>query len=270
MPGRPQPFVKRTSGAPEGFFRTEAAGLLWLAEATGDGGAQVVEVLDVGRFDLTLHRLTPAPATSRAAEDLGRALAITHRAGAPCFGAAAPGAGGLGWIGPLPMPVLEAPTRARAGAPHRRWGPFFAAERLRPFLRLAQDSGAVDAVGSAVIERVCRRLADGDPGLTGPPEPAARLHGDLWAGNVFWTPSGAVLIDPAAHGGHRESDLAMLALFGMPYLDRILAAYHEADPLADGWQRRAGVHQLFPLLVHAALFGSGYGHQAAAVARRHA
>ena len=86
----------------------------------------------------------------------------------------------------------------------------------------------------------------------------------------MWTPTGAVLIDPAAHGGHRESDLAMLALFGAPYLDRVLAGYDEASPLAAGWRQRVGLHQLFPLLVHAVLFGSGYGGEAVEVARRYA
>ena len=63
------------------------------------------------------------------------------------------------------------------------------------------------------------------------------------------------VIDPAAHGGHREADLAMLALFGAPHLEAILAAYDEHRPLAEGWRDRVGLHQLHPLLVHAALFG---------------
>jgi len=113
-------------------------------------------------------------------------------------------------------------------------------------------------------------LAAGDPDLSGPPEPVARLHGDLWAGNVLWTAGGAVLIDPSAHGGHRETDLAMLALFGAPFLDRAVAAYDARWPLAEGWRDRVGVHQLYPLLVHAVLFGAGYGAQAVAVARRYA
>jgi fructosamine-3-kinase len=263
---RRTPFVKHRPDAPEGFFRTEAAGLEWLAEAVPGGGAEVAGVLAVDRFGITLERLTPASATAGAAEEFGRRLAATHQAGAGCFGAAPPGAGGLGWIGPLPLSTVDPVGPGR----YRGWGPFYAAERLRPFLSAAVDRGAVDGAAARRIEKVCRRLDDGDPDLTGPPEPPARLHGDLWSGNVIWTPGGAVLIDPSAHGGHRESDLAMLALFGAPYLDRILAAYHEAAPLADAWSSRVSVHQLFPLLVHAVLFGSGYGDQAGAVARRYA
>jgi fructosamine-3-kinase len=75
-------------------------------------------------------------------------------------------------------------------------------------------------------------------------------HGTAW------------VIDPAAHGGHRETDLAMLALFGAPHLDRTLAAYHEHRPLAAGWRERVALHQLHPLLVHAVLFGGSYGRRA--------
>ena len=112
------------------------------------------------------------------------------------------------------------------------------------------------------------RLADGR--LSVPDAEPARLHGDLWSGNILWSADGAVLIDPAAHGGHRETDLAMLDLFGLPHLARVLAAYDETWPLDDGWRQRVPLRQLHPLLVHAALFGGGYGAQAVAAARRYA
>jgi fructosamine-3-kinase len=84
---------------------------------------------------------------------------------------------------------------------------------------------------------------------------------------VLWAPGDAWLIDPAAHGGHRETDLAMLRLFGCPHLDRVLGAYQEVAPLADGWTERIGAHQLFPLLVHTVLFGRSYAAQAIAAAK---
>jgi fructosamine-3-kinase len=93
------------------------------------------------------------------------------------------------------------------------------------------------------------------------------VHGDLWAGNVLWSGGRGWLIDPAAHGGHRETDLAMLALFGAPYLDAILRAYQAASPLADGWRDRVPLHQLHPLLVHVCLFGASYAGQLRAAAR---
>jgi fructosamine-3-kinase len=92
------------------------------------------------------------------------------------------------------------------------------------------------------------------------------LHGDLWSGNVMWTPGGVTLIDPAAHGGHRETDLAMLALFGCPFLDAVLEGYQRQRPLAEGWQDRVPLHQLYPLLAHVVLFGKGYAGQAATAA----
>lgn len=132
------------------------------------------------------------------------------------------------------------------------------AYRLQPYLRLAYDSGAIS--DRSLFERVCNKIADDAP------EPPSRIHGDLWSGNVVWTGQGAHLIDPAAHGGHRETDLAMLALFGLPQLERVLAAYDEAHPLAAGWRERVGLHQLHPLLVHVVLFGGSYVGRAVAVA----
>jgi fructosamine-3-kinase len=270
VPDVEEVFVKHRADAPEGFFAAEAAGLTWLAETTPAGGVRTAPVLDVGTRHITLRRLRPGRADPAAAEDFGRRLAVTHAMGAAGFGTAPTGSPGKGWIGPLPMSVTNADDGADGPSGPTSWGIFFAAERIRPYLRLARDRGAVDRSGATVIDHVCDRLTSGDGDLTGPEEPVARLHGDLWSGNVMWTPDGAVLIDPAAHGGHRESDLAMLALFGAPYLDRVLAAYHETRPLAPGWRRRVRVHQLFPLLVHAALFGSGYGDEAVDVARRYA
>ncbi|MFZ0158663.1 MAG: fructosamine kinase family protein, partial [Kineosporiaceae bacterium] len=193
----------------------------------------------------------------------GRALAVTHAAGAPAFGSPPPERDDDGFIGPIPLPHNHS-------QPALGWGSFFARYRLEPFARAARDRQALSPSGAAAVDRVCARLADGDEELCGPPEPPARLHGDLWSGNVLWDDDGAVLIDPAAHGGHRESDLAMLALFGLPHLRRVLDAYHELAPLACGWRDRVELHQLFPVLVHAALFGPGYGAQAAAIAQRYA
>lgn len=253
-------FVKRDPSAPEGFFAAEAAGLRWLAEVAD--GAAVAVPLEVDRHALTLPRLASAAPTPAAAEAFGRALARTHRAGAPWHGCPPAGWAGPGFIGPLPMTYRRAPA-----GQDDPWGRFFAEQRLAPYARTARDVGALDVAGAAAVDRVCARLADGDPELTGPDEPPSRLHGDLWSGNLLWTPSGAVLVDPSAHGGHRESDLAMLGLFGAPLLDRVLAGYRQEWPLAEGWQHRTGVHRLYPLLVHAVLFGRSYGAGAARTAR---
>ena len=139
---------------------------------------------------------------------------------------------------------------------------------MLPYLKLARDRGSISPADADAVDRVVRRIVD----LAGPDEPAARLHGDLWSGNLVWTSGTVWLVDPAAHGGHRETDLAMLALFGCPQLPRVVDAYQEATPLADGWEDRVALHQLFPLLVHACLFGrgsggSGYGARAGEAAR---
>jgi fructosamine-3-kinase len=83
----------------------------------------------------------------------------------------------------------------------------------------------------------------------------------------MWTAQGVTLIDPAAHGGHRETDLAMLALFGCPFLAVVIDGYQTRQRLRDGWTERVGLHQLYPLLAHVVLFGSGYANQTGVAAR---
>ena len=136
-----------------------------------------------------------------------------------------------------------------------------------PLTRMAFDRGAIDTAGVTVIERLSLRIDQ----IAGPNEPPSRLHGDLWAGNILADRDGRPwLIDPAAYGGHREIDLAMLRLFGTPGGERVFAAYDETWPLADGHEERVALWQLLPLLVHAVLFGGGYGSRAAVAARTYA
>jgi fructosamine-3-kinase len=223
----------------------------------------VVRPLAVSTDRILLARLQTVAASTAAAETLGRRLAATHGYGAAYFGCPPDGWPGDGFIGPIPLPHVAASDPAAAS-----WPQFYARYRVLPFARAAADRGALESADVRAVERVCRRLID-DGELAGAPEPPSRLHGDLWAGNVIWTADGPVLIDPAAHGGHRETDLAMLALFGLSHLDRVLAAYVEAWPLPEGWRQRVGLHQLHPVLVHAALFRGSYGAQAGAIARRY-
>lgn len=243
-------FTKSGPGVPDGYFAAEAAGLRWLADA---GGAPTARVVDVSATALVLERLRADRPQRDYAVELGRGLARTHRAGADAFGAPAPGAERY-FFGPLNHPlVLPAETSGY-------FGPFYAGARVEPVTRWCREQGAIDSALADGVARVCTDLRAGrwDREADGSPVRPSRLHGDLWAGNVMWTPDGAVLIDPAACGGHRETDLAMLELFGAPHLDAILEGYDEVTPLAPDRAARVPLHQLFPLLVHALLFGGGY------------
>jgi fructosamine-3-kinase len=240
--------MKTHAHPPDGFFACEAAGLRWLAEADG---VPVPEVLAVDDDCLILRWVEAGKASADAAVGFGQSLAATHAAGASSYGAESDG-----FISKLPLP----------NSPCDSWAEFYAVRRVLPYLKLARDRGAISEAEAALVEGVIGKLT----GLL-PEEPPARLHGDLWNGNVLWGQESRVwMIDPAAYGGHRELDLAMLSLFGMPHLPRVFEAYQERAPLAEGWEERIPLHQLFPLLVHAALFGGGYGTRAADAAARYA
>jgi len=229
-------------------FAAEANGLRWLAAAGSPAAAAVPGVLGVDESLLVIELLPPGRPSPQAAREFGAALARTHAAGAPAFGA--PWAG---FIASLPLD----------NAPGAEWGAWYAERRIVPYLRRAHDGGALSRSDVRLVQAVIARIGE----LAGPAERPNRIHGDLWAGNVLWSGGRGWLIDPAAHGGHRETDLAMLALFGAPHLDEILRGYTETSPLADGWLARVPLHQLHPLLVHVCLFGAGYAAQLTAAAR---
>jgi fructosamine-3-kinase len=212
----------------------EAAGLRWLAAA----GARVPDILEESPRRLVLERIAPGRLSAAGEEDLGRMLAAVHRAGADRFGT-------------LPAPGRFFVGRCELESPEGDdWNSYYLEHRCLP---LARQLGI-----AAEIEKVQ---------VDGPVEPVARLHGDLWSGNVLADRDGMPwLIDPAAYGGHREMDLAMLELFGsIPA--RTGAAYDEAYPLAAGWRERVRLWQVFPLLVHAVLFGGSYAAAAVRAAR---
>lgn len=236
-------FAKTHHDPPPGFFSTEAAGLAWLRDGLGRDteGLSVPEV--IGCSDdpplLVLEWIDEARGTPPDEVAVGRALADLHRSGAPAFGR---------------VDRRTTGSRRLPNDPCDTWVEFYAERRLRVLARLANDAGALAPGAVTALEDVADRLAE----LGGPPEPPARLHGDLWAGNRVVDRTGrSWLIDPAAHGGHREFDLAMMRLFG-GFGPACFAAYHEAFPLADGWADRVPLHQLAPLVVHAIKFGGGY------------
>lgn len=279
----------------------EATGLRWLAQAEPDGGAPVVPLLEVGRTMLRTRWLPSTTVSPLAAREFGEGLAITHAAGAPHFGCAPPGFDyPEGKMGRAPLPFIsdaeakdyeppasaaslppdsfsEAPAPATA-PPGLTWGKFWAEYRLMPYLEGARNNGSVDEEGTRIIEKLCGRLQAGhfdhaQPSLVKKNE-VARIHGDLWIGNVLWIPRAdcdwvssefkpewviGVLIDPAAQGGHAECDLACLSVFGQSFMLEIYEGYNDVSELDPGWEERIGLHQLHILIVHAYLFGGGYG-----------
>ena len=231
-------FAKTHPSSPPGFFTTEARSLSWLREAAAVAVPEVLAVSDEPPNHLVLEWIDegrPRPGTER---DLGIGLARMHRAGAAAFGREDRRSTG---------------SRGLPNEPCATWAAFYAANRLVPLARLAREGGALAPSTIADLERLASRLASFDTG-----EPPARLHGDLWAGNRLVDVDGrSWLIDPAAHGGHREFDLAMMRLFGGFGAD-CFAAYAEAYPLEPGWEGRVALHQIAPLVVHAIKFGGGY------------
>jgi fructosamine-3-kinase len=239
-------FLKSHSHAPRGFFAAEAAGLAWLAEP---GVVPVVEVIDSGEDHLRLERLQEVGPDANAAREFGRRFARLHDAGAP----------GFGWT--PSESAFFSPLDAPFAVPNdavTRFCDYWADQRLSSLLTSLDGqltSDEKDTVASA-IEVIRDGAFDGICG--GGAEAPARVHGDLWAGNLMWTPDGCTLIDPAAHGGHRLEDLALLALFGTPFLEEIFAGYEEAHPMPEGWKEDLPAHSFFALLAHVRLFGRGF------------
>ena len=234
-------FVKH--GSAPGAAAAEAAYLRWLRE----GSQAVVEVLslDCAENTLTIEHVDSVRPTVEAADVAGRELAAIHAMGAAAFGAPADGWDGPNFIG----------TREQACIPTTRWATFYVEQRVLPFAEHAHRVGHLSSNGLDVVRQACDALLAEDEDA-----PLARIHGDLWSGNLLWSSTGPRFIDPAAHGGHPLTDIAMLELFGAPHFNAIVDGYLAAGgELGGDWRRRIAVHQLHPLAVHAWTHGPSYG-----------
>ncbi len=261
-------FVKQAPSGAVGMAPLEADGLRWL----GDNGVRVPEVLAVGDSLLALSWVNSGRPTPAAAAALGRDLATLHSRSAAFFGCPPPGqpAAREGWVGAVRVPFADSPGRPASGrgGDVADWAEFYVNRRLMPAAERAQRVGGLTDRTRRPIDDLCDALLSRPQTVAGPAVAPAPIHGDLWSGNVMWQDDGAVLIDPSAVGGHPETDLAMLHLFGLPHLETALAAYESVRRMAADWRDRIPLHQVFPLLVHAVMFGSGYGAQAADAAER--
>jgi fructosamine-3-kinase len=241
-------FAKTHPGAPAHFFTTEATGLQWLREPGAVPVPEVLAVSDDPPNHLVLEWVDVGPARAGTEAQLGSALAALHRAGAPAFGREDRRSTG---------------SRGLPNEPCATWPELYGTQRLRPLAVLARRAHALPDAAIAALEALADDLDRFDTG-----EPPARLHGDLWAGNRLVDAGGrSWLIDPAAHGGHREFDLAMMRLFG-GFGPDCFAAYEDEFPLAAGWEERVPLHQIAPLVVHAIKFGGGYVRAAVAAIDR--
>jgi len=231
----PQLFLKLNTSTPPDMFQREAEGLNAL---TVEGGPRVPRPYLVGEEFLLLEYLSPARPAKDYWETLGRRLAHVHATTQPRFGFAHDN-----YLGSTPQP--------------NRWDEngfnFFAEQRLLFQGKLAREHGRLSQARLNQIEKLAARLNE-----LVPEQPASLLHGDLWSGNVIAGPEGqACLIDPAAHFGWAEADLAMTTLFG-GFSESFYAAYAAARPLAPGYRSRFEIYNLYHLLNHLNLFGSSY------------
>jgi fructosamine-3-kinase len=232
-------FAKTHPGAPAEFFTTEATGLTWLRKAEAVSVPKVLGWSDDPPNFLALEWIEEGHARATTEGELGAALARLHQVGAPCFGREDRRTTG---------------SRGLPNEPCTTWAEFYTTNRLLPLAGLARSSRALP---ERVIRRLVKLAADLEQ-FDPHGEPPSRLHGDLWAGNRLVDAEGHNwLIDPAAHGGHREFDLAMMRLFG-GFGAACFDAYGDVYPLAPGWEERVPLHQVAPLVVHAIKFGGGY------------
>ncbi|MFY0697363.1 MAG: fructosamine kinase family protein [Balneola sp.] len=229
-------FLKWNSFAPDHMFETESKGLKILSDANTD--LVIPEVVEVGKNFLLLSLLIPGSGNSGSAYGFGTELAKLHQHSAETFGL-----NHDNFIGKLPQSNHQ----------HQNWADFFVSERIEPQIKLGIQTGKLESDLIPIVDALHKTVQDLFPN-----EQPALLHGDLWSRNYMFTKSGAASIyDPAIYYGHREMDIAMTRLFG-GFSSDFYEGYNSEYPLADGFEDRIELCNLYPVLVHANLFGGGY------------
>lgn len=240
-------FLKWNSSAPDHMFETESKGLKILSDANTD--LVIPEVVEVGKNFLLLSLLIPGSGNSGSAYGFGTELAKLHQHSFETFGL-----NHDNFIGKLPQSNNQ----------HQNWADFFVSERIEPQINLGIQSGKFESDLIPIVDALHKTVQDLFPN-----EQPALLHGDLWSGNYMFTKSGAASIyDPAVYYGHREMDIAMTRLFG-GFSEEFYKGYNSGYPLADRFEDRIELCNLYPILVHANLFGGGYVRRANEILRQY-
>ncbi|MDC8003346.1 fructosamine kinase family protein [Aureisphaera galaxeae] len=218
-----------------GLFEKEAKGLKLLAQSNSFRTPKVIhEGAFQGMAFLLLEYVPSGSATPSFWESFAQNLVSLHRSTNSKFG-------------------LDHNNYIGSLAQHNHWcetsSEFYVTQRLAPQLKMAQEKGYV----FPSLDRFFKNIAD-----IIPKEPASLIHGDLWNGNfLIDVTNRPVLIDPAVAYAPREMDLAMMQLFG-GFPRKVFEIYDEAFPLPLEWESRISLWQLYYILVHLNLFGSGY------------
>lgn len=240
-------FVKTMDDPPVDFFAREAAGLTAL-RATG--AIPVPRVLWHTPLALALEWIdhpdegnAASVSNAEGAEVFGADLAALHAHHGEAFGTV--DSRTRGYLGSVPLDL-----RAR-----EHWPQVYLEQRVMPLVRQTVAANGLDPAALAVAEALTGR----GEAFWGPSEPPSLVHGDLWHGNrVVGSDGRHWLVDPSAHYGHRELDLALMRLFG-GFSEATFSAYMEVSPLSPGWQERTDLYQLAPLLANILMHGGSAG-----------
>ncbi|MFH5832628.1 fructosamine kinase family protein [Halalkalibaculum sp. DA3122] len=244
-------FLKWNTATEADLFAKEVRGLALLRSAetdlivprvieqatyNGDKGYLLLEYIEEG---------SGSPASSKA---FGRELAALHKTRHTRYGL-----DHNNYIGKLPQSNYW----------HDEWIDFFIQERMEPQVSMAVDAGKLSGSVHSSFQRMYQRL----PGIF-PDEPPSLLHGDLWGGNYFFNSDGkAAIYDPAVYYGNREMEISFTKMFG-GFSPEFYRAYNDVWPLSPDFNSRKDIYNLYPLLVHANLFGGHYARQVVSVVRQ--
>ena len=239
-------FVKmNNANAFPGMFAKEAEGLRLLQHKSSLAVPEVKAVGQTGEKQwLMLEWIEKTTPTAKFWTDFGKGLAALHGNTQPMFGLDADN-----YIGSLKQKNKQHPT----------WASFYTHERIFPLCKILFDKGHFSKRELSIAEKTEAILNN-----IFPAESPALLHGDLWSGNFMIGNNGPVIYDPAVYYGHREMDIGMSLLFG-GFDRQMYEAYSDTWPLEKNWESRVQVTQLYPLLVHAVLFGAHYVNSAGAI-----